>query len=147
VSGGFGLVLVAAAAIGLGLAVVVIARSARWRGRREARATAPAGLGVGAAAEDRFAAADRLAAAGDLDGAVRALAGAVAAALADERAWEVSPLTVRELFARAADPAALRPLLAAFEASVYGDRPPDAAAHRRAADAAAPFRPARRSAA
>ncbi|HXM57080.1 MAG TPA: hypothetical protein VOB72_16900, partial [Candidatus Dormibacteraeota bacterium] len=80
-------------------------------------------------------------------GAVRALAWAVAAALADERAWEVSPLTVRELFARAPEPAGLRPLLLAFEAAAYGDRPPDAAAYRRAEAAAAPYRPERRAAA
>jgi hypothetical protein len=144
VAGGFGLVLVAAAAAGLGLAVLVTARTVRWRGRREARARA-ACASAPAAARDRFAEADRLVAAGDLGGAVRALAGAVAAALSGERAWEVSPLTVRELFARAADPAALRPLLIAFEVAVYGDRPPDPAAYRRANASAAPFRPGRRA--
>jgi hypothetical protein len=147
VSGGFGLVLAAAAAVGLALAALVVVRSARWRGRRDVRAGAAAGPDGRPLPEDRFAAADRMAAAGDYDGAVRALAGAVAAALADERAWLVSPLTVRELFARAPDPAALRPLLAAFEASVYGDRRADEAAYRRAAGSAAFYRPARGAAA
>ncbi|HSR23813.1 MAG TPA: hypothetical protein VLW53_09705, partial [Candidatus Eisenbacteria bacterium] len=71
---------------------------------------------------------------------------AVAAALADDRAWEASPLTVRELFATAPDPAALRPLLLAFEVAVYGDRRPDRPAYRLAEAAAAPFRPDRRAA-
>jgi hypothetical protein len=142
---GFGLAVVGAAAIGLALIGLLIARSVRWRGRSEARL--PGGGAAAEADEDRFARADRLAAAGDLEEAVRALAGAVAVALGGDRAWEVSPLTVRELFARAADPAALRPLLLAFEAAVYGQRPPDPEAYRRAAVAAAPFRPARRAAA
>lgn len=144
---GFGLALVAAAAAGLALIAVTVARSARWRGRREART--PRGAAAGDPHEDRFARADRLAAGGDLDGAVRALAGAVAAVLGGDRAWEASPLTVRELFARAPDPAALRPLLTAFEASVYGRRPPDPETYRRAEAAAAPHRPppARRAAA
>jgi hypothetical protein len=146
VSSGFGGVLVAAAAVGLALVATVVVRSARWRGRAEARPREGGGPGA-SASPDRFAEADRLAATGDLDGAVRALAGAVAAALSGERAWAMSPLTVRELFARAPDPAGLRPLLVAFEAAVYGERPPDAAAYRRAAAAAAPFRPARRAAA
>ena len=78
---------------------------------------------------------------------MRALAGAVAAALAGDRAWELSPLTVRELFARAPDPAALRPLLVAFEGAAYGVRRPAPAAYRLAEAAAAPFRPGRRAAA
>jgi hypothetical protein len=143
-SSGFGLAVVGAA-IGLALMGLVIVRSVRWRGRPEARLP-----GASAADEpdhDRFARADRLAAAGDLEGAVRALAGAVAVALGGDRAWELSPLTVRELFARAADPAALRPLLLAFEAAVYGQRPPGPEAYRQAEAAAAPFRPAGRAAA
>jgi hypothetical protein len=144
-SSGAGIAVVAAAAIGLALAVVAVVRSVRWRARSEARAPGPATAGE--LDEDRFARADRLAAAGDLEGALRALAGAVAVALGGDRAWEVSPLTVRELFAGAADPAALRPLLLAFEAAVYGRRPPDPDAYRRAEVAAAPFRAVRRAAA
>jgi hypothetical protein len=145
-SSGAGIAVVAAAAIGLALIVVVVVRSVRWRARAEAR---PPGRGAtaGEPGEDRFARADRLAAAGDLEGAVRVLTGAVAAALGGDRAWEVSPLTVRELFSGAADPAALRPLVLAFEAAVYGQRPPGPDAYRRAEAAAAPFRPGRRAAA
>jgi len=146
VSSGFGIVLILAAAAGLALVAIVIVRSSRWRGRPEARAGGLAGPGGAGTSPDRFADADRLAAAGDLDGAVRALAGAVAAALADDRAWTMSPLTVRELFARSSDPATLRPLLVAFEAAVYGERPPDADAYRGADAAAAPYRPVRRAA-
>jgi hypothetical protein len=137
---GFGLAAVVGVAVaGLALIAAVVARSARWRGGPEARTARRAAATD--AREDRFARADRLAAAGDRDGAIRALAGAVAAALGGDRAWDASPLTVRELFARAPDPAALRPLLLAFEASVYGRRPPDPENYRRAAAAAAPFRP------
>jgi len=143
--GGIRLAVLAAAA-GLALIGLVVARSVRWTGRREAGPSGGSG-DAGELGQDPFARADRLAAAGDLDGAVRALAGAVAIALGGDRAWEVSPLTVRELFARASDPAALRPLLLAFEAAVYGQRPPDMEAYRRAEAAAAPFRPERRAAA
>ncbi|TMC03938.1 MAG: hypothetical protein E6J41_26020 [Chloroflexi bacterium] len=142
---GAGIAVFAAAAAGLVLVGLVVARSARWRGRREARVAA--GGGEDEPGDDRFARADRLAAGGDLDGAIRALAGAVAEALGGDRAWEVSPLTVRELFANAGDPGALRPLLVAFEAAVYGQRPPDPETYRRADAAAAPFRPAGRVAA
>jgi hypothetical protein len=144
-SGGAGIAVIAAATIGLALIAVVVARSVRWRGRSEAR---PArGTAAGRRGEDRFDRADRLAAAGDLEGAVRALAGAVAVALGGDRAWEASPLTVRELYARSADPAGLRPLLLAFEAAVYGRRQPDPETYRRAEAAAAPFRSARQAAA
>jgi hypothetical protein len=142
---GPGIAVIAAAALALALVAVVVVRSVRWRGRSEARVAR--GAVPGERGEDRFARADRLAAAGDLDGAVRALAGAVAVFLGGDRAWEASPLTVRELFAGAADPPALRPLLVAFEAAVYGQRPPDPEAYRRAEAAAAPFRPARQAAA
>jgi hypothetical protein len=127
--------LVVAAAV-----AVIVVRSTRWSGRRDARTSRNGSADSGGPAADRFAAADRLAAAGDLEAAIRALAGAVAVTLGGDRAWEVSPLTVRELFSRAADPEPLRPLLLAFEAAVYGERPPDAAAYRLAAAAAAPFR-------
>jgi hypothetical protein len=89
---------------------------------------------------DFFAEADRLAAKGDRVAALRALCAGVAATLAGERTWEGSPLTVREIFQRAPDPASLRPLLLPFEAAVYGGRDVDAATYERAAAAAARFR-------
>jgi len=89
---------------------------------------------------DFFADADRLAAKGDRVAALRALCAGVAGTLAGERTWEGSPLTVREIFQRAPDPAALRPLLVPFEAAVYGGRDLDEATYARAAMAAAPFR-------
>jgi hypothetical protein len=132
-------VLAIAGAGGLLTSVVLLMLGARGRGRG-----GEVGLAVPPRAEvarDRFAEADRLAAGGDLTAAVRALAGAVAAALGEERDWDRSPLTVREVFARAWEPWALRPLLVVFEAAVYGARPPDAEAYAMAAEAAAPFRP------
>lgn len=132
--------VVVLAVIVLAVAGVVLGRALRGRGvRREARLR-PGGAG-GPARRDRFAEADRLAAAGDLTGAIRELAGGVAAALGDERDWDVSPLTVREIFARAPDPTAVRPLLLAFEEAVYGGRPPEPQAYTSARLAAAPFRP------
>jgi hypothetical protein len=89
---------------------------------------------------DFFAEADRLAAQGDRIRAIRALCAGVAATLAGERTWEGSPLTVREIFQRAPDPASLRPLLLPFEAAVYGGREVDRATYERAAQVAAPFR-------
>ena len=89
---------------------------------------------------DYFAEADRLAARGDRVGALRALCAGVAAALAGERTWEGSPLTVREIFQRAPDPKALRPLLIPFEAAVYGGRGVEPGTYERAVVAAAPFR-------
>jgi len=89
---------------------------------------------------DYFAEADRLAAQGDRVGAIRALCAGVAATLEGERSWEGSPLTVREIFQRAPDYEALRPLLLPFEAAVYGGREIDEATYERAARVAAPFR-------
>jgi hypothetical protein len=89
---------------------------------------------------DYFAEADRLAAAGDRVRAIRALCAGVAATLTGERTWEGSPLTVREIFQHATDPANLRPLLVPFEAAVYGGRDVDEAAYQRAVQVAAPFR-------
>ncbi len=89
---------------------------------------------------DYFAEADRLAARGDRIGAIRALCAGVAATLEGERSWEGSPLTVREIFQRAPDYEALRPLLLPFEAAVYGGREVDEATYERAARVAAPFR-------
>jgi hypothetical protein len=131
--------LVAGAVVTLAAVAVVVARAALGSQARRGARLAPGGPAA-ARARDHFGDADRLAAAGDLTGAVRALAGGVAAALGDERDWEASPLTVREIFARAPDAAALRPLLLAFESAVYGGRPPDADSYRRAASAAAVFR-------
>jgi hypothetical protein len=127
-----------AGALLLLVAGFVLARATFGGPRREARLRRVSG--DGSAARDRFAEADRLAAAGDLAAAVRELAGGVAAALGDERDWEFSPLTVREIFGRAPRPEALRPLLHVFEEAVYGGRPPDAAAYASASAAAAPFR-------
>lgn len=112
-------------------------RSHRTQRRGKAVALAPEPV------RDRFAEARRLAARGDLTAAVRQLAGGVCAALGDSRDWDVSPLTVREIFSRAPDPAALRPLLLAFEAAVYGDHAPDRGAYERADAAAARFRTGR----
>ena len=89
---------------------------------------------------DYFAEADRLAARGDRVGAIRALCAGVAATLEGERFWEGSPLTVREIFQRAPDYEALRPLLLPFEAAVYGGREVDEPTYERAARVAAPFR-------
>jgi hypothetical protein len=89
---------------------------------------------------DYFAEADRLAAAGDRVGAIRALCAAVAATLAGEGSWAGSPLTVREIFQRAPDYRSLQPLLLPFEAAVYGGRDVDGVAYDRAAAVAAAFR-------
>jgi hypothetical protein len=141
--GGGALSMILWATLGAGAICLVVMlffllRAIRRGPRREARQTASK---LEQAARDRFAEADRLAAAGDLTGAVRSLAGAVAAALGDDRDWDRSPLTVREIFARAPQPEALRPLLAVFEAAVYGALPPEPEDYDRAAAAAAPFRP------
>jgi hypothetical protein len=115
----------------------ILLRSARGRFGGEFAAAAAGGPGAPA---DFFADADRLAAAGNGIGAIRALCAGVAATLAGERTWEGSPLTVREIFQRAPDPAALRPLLLPFEAAVYGGRDVDAATYERAAAVASRFR-------
>jgi hypothetical protein len=126
----FGVAVVAAVA-------VILFRSTRGRFRDGVVAGAPAGPRAPA---DYFAEADQLAAAGDRVGAIRALCAGVAATLAGERTWEGSPLTVREIFQRAPQPARLRPLLQPFEAAVYGGRDVDAETYARAAAVAASFR-------
>ena len=98
-------------------------------------------------AGDYFVAADRLSAAGDRVGAIRALCAGVAATLAGERSWEGSPLTVREIFQRAPDRDSLRALLLPFEAAVYGGRDVDEATYRRAEQVAAAYRAKPREAA
>lgn len=126
----FGAVVVAAVA-------VIIFRSARGRFRDGVIAGSPQGPRAPA---DYFAEADRLAAAGDRVGAIRALCAGVAATLAGERTWEGSPLTVREIFQGAPEPARLRPLLQPFEAAIYGGRDVDAETYERARQVAAEFR-------
>ncbi|HEX9099164.1 MAG TPA: hypothetical protein VF956_06730 [Candidatus Dormibacteraeota bacterium] len=132
-------------AIAVAVAAVVIFRSTR--GRLAEGAGAGASFGPRAPA-DFFAEADRLAAAGDRVGAIRALCAGVAGTIAGEHTWAGSPLTVREIFSRTNDSARLRPLLLPFEAAVYGGRDVDAATYARAELAAAPFRtPAQEAAA
>ena len=121
------------------MVTLLLLRAMRGHRRQEARAAEKA-LASGQTAWERFAAAERLAAAGDFTGAVRALAGGVAAALGDDRDWEVSPLTVREIFGRSSDPGALAPLLIAFEAAVYGGRELDAETYAGAERAVVPYR-------
>jgi hypothetical protein len=134
---GVGLIVLAAIAF-------LVFRSTRGRFTQGVLASAPSGP---RAPSDYFADADRLAAAGDRVGAIRALCAGVAATLAGERTWEGSPLTVREIFRRSPDPARLRPLLEPFEAAIYGGREVDAEIYERASSVAAPFRPARQLAA
>jgi len=124
-------------AIAVAVAAVVIFRSTR--GRLAESTSAGASFGPRAPA-DFFAEADRLAAAGDRVGAIRALCAGVAGTIAGEHTWAGSPLTVREIFQHAGDAARLRPLLLPFEAAVYGGRDVDAETYARAELAAAPFR-------
>lgn len=124
-------------AVVLAAVAVIVFRSVRGRFSESLVAHQPAGPRAPA---DYFAEADRLAARGDRVGAIRNLCAGVAATLAGERTWEGSPLTVREIFQRAPDPARLRPLLLPFEAAIYGGREVDAATYARAAQVAAPFR-------
>jgi hypothetical protein len=125
-----GAVVVAALAL-------LIFSSTRGRFSEGVRERRPAGPRAPA---DYFADADRHAAAGDRVRAIRALCAGVAATLTGERTWEGSPLTVREIFQHAADPAGLRPLLVPFEAAVYGGRDVDIATYQRAVQVAAPYR-------
>lgn len=116
---------------------VIVFRSARGRFTEGVMAGQPSGPRAPAG---YFVEADRLAAKGDRVGAIRALCAGVAATISGERTWEGSPLTVREIFQKAPDPARLRPLLMPFEAAVYGGRNVDAAEYEQAARVAAPFR-------
>jgi hypothetical protein len=119
------------------LLALLVFSSARGRFTEGSLAGGPSGPRAPA---DYFDEADRLAAAGDRVGAIRALCAGVAATLAGERTWEGSPLTVREIFQHAPDPASLRQLLSPFEAAVYGGRAVDKATYERAVHVAAPFR-------
>jgi hypothetical protein len=130
-------ILYALGAAGLAAVAIVVFRSAR--GRFDQAATPNPAPGPRAPA-DYFAEADRLASQGDRVGAIRALCAGVAATLAGEQTWVGSPLTVREIFQRAQDPARLRPLLLPFEAAVYGGREVDVATYERAVQVAAPYR-------
>jgi len=124
-----------------GIAVVTAVAFVLFRASR-GRFTASVGAGPQGprSASDYFAEADRLSAAGDRVGAIRALCAGVAATLAGERSWEGSPLTVREIFQRAADYNSLRVLLLPFEAAVYGGRGVDEATYRKAEQVAATYR-------
>ena len=124
---------------GIVVALLAVLIFSSTRGRfREGSATA--GASGPRAAADYFDEADRLAAAGDRIGAIRALCAGVAATLAGERTWEGSPLTVREIFQHAPEPASLRQLLGPFEAAVYGGRQVDKATYERALQVAVPYR-------
>jgi hypothetical protein len=124
-------------AIVVTIVAALIFSSARGRFAEGSAARRPSGPRAPA---DYFDEADRLAAAGDRIGAIRALCAGVAATLAGERTWEGSPLTVREIFQHAPDPASLRPLLTPFEAAVYGGRDVDRTTYEHALQVAAPFR-------
>jgi hypothetical protein len=124
-------------AVVLAAVAAIVFRSARGRFTEGLLANQPMGPRAPA---DYFAEADRLAARGDRVGAIRNLCAGVAATLAGERTWEGSPLTVREIFQRAPEPARLRPLLVPFEAAVYGGRGVDPATYEHALQVAAPFR-------
>ena len=133
---GAGRVLIVLAIIGAAIAIILILVTRRASVRRQSaqlRYEAPG-------AADLFAEADRLAAAGDHTLALRALCAGVAAALGGERTWDYSPLTVREIFSRAGNPASLRPLLAPFEGAYYGGRPIDRETYAKASIAADPYR-------
>jgi hypothetical protein len=93
-------------------------------------------------ADDAFAAAERLAAEGDYDGALRSLVAAVATRLSGRVFWASSPLTVREMLRDKGELENLRPLLIAFERSVYGRKPATAADYQAAAALAQRFREA-----
>jgi hypothetical protein len=131
---------------GIVVAILAVLIFSSTRGRLK-EGSAAGSLSGPRAPADYFAEADRLAAAGDRVGAIRALCAGVAATLAGERTWEGSPLTVREIFQHAPDPASLRPLLAPFEAAVYGGRDVDGATYARAVEVAAVFRQPRELAA
>lgn len=127
----------AVGAIAVAAVALVVFRSTRGRFNQAIIAATPSGPHSPA---DYFVEADRLAAAGDRVGAIRALCAGVAGTLAGERTWEGSPLTVREIFARSPDFARLRPLLLPFEAAVYGGRDVDQETYEGAAQVAAHFR-------
>ena len=95
----------------IGILVIALIGFVVFRSTRGRFGSDIAALSAGGprAPADFFADADRLAAKGDRVAALRALCAGVAATLAGERTWEGSPLTVREIFQRAPDPASLAP--------------------------------------
>lgn len=93
-----------------------------------------------AAVRDRFAAADRLARDGDFTEGLHELVAGVAGEVGNRPFWDSSPLTVRELFAGKGLLEELEPLLAPFEASVYGRRRVTPAEFAAALAAASRFR-------
>ena len=129
--------LLGAAALLAAVVSFLIVRSG-WT--RAGRALAAPSAPPEAAPVDRFAEADAAAARGDYSAALRFLVAAVATAVSGKPYWESSPLTVRELFRSSGRLDQLRGLIVAFELAVYGFRPVDEAAYRRAAELAAPFR-------
>jgi hypothetical protein len=132
----------------IGAAIIGVLALMAWiivRGRPNRNRTPdPAGRVINQTArtfaEDNFAEAERLAAAGDLSGALRALAHAVATELSGRPYWDSSPLTVRELFRETSRLDQLRPLLLPFERAVYGHQAPEAATYAEAARVAGSFR-------
>jgi len=132
------LLLGAAVVLAAGVALLIVRTG--WT-RAGKTALGPASAPAKAGEVDRFAEADAAAARGDHTAALRFLVAAVATAVSGKPYWETSPLTVRELFRASGRLDELRPLLLAFELSVYGFRPVTEPAYRRAAELAQPFRP------
>lgn len=131
--------LMAFLAVVVGGVLLVVLLRALW----SRRGGAPARLrrrDPAARAAHSFAEADRLAAAADYLGAVKALTSAVATTVGGIGMWEASPFTVRELFREKRILESLQPLVVPFEAAAYGGRVPDAVTYGRAAAAAAAYR-------
>jgi hypothetical protein len=126
-------------AVSAGLAALVVLRPGRL-GTGVATGVETGEGEVRARSRDFFETADALAAAGQYDAALRALVAGVATGMSGRIFWTSSPLTVRELFREKHELESLRPLLLAFERSVYGHRPPDEGEYRTAAQLAARFR-------
>jgi len=136
----FWLTVVGIAAAVAAVIATLIVRTGWTRGvRTQAAGAEPAPL---AHALDRFAAADAAAARKDYTAALRALVAGVATQLSGRPYWETSPLTVRELFRSSGRLEQLRPLLLDFELAVYGQRPVEEEAYRRAEKIAEPYRKA-----
>ena len=133
----FWLGLLGVAALLAAAVTALIVRTGWTRAGRALEAARPAQPGR---STDHFAAADAAAAAADYTAALRSLVAGVATAVSGRPYWEMSPLTVRELFRSSGVMEQLRPLLGDFELAVYGRRPVDEATFRRAARLAMPFR-------
>ena len=126
-------------AVSSGLALLAVFRPGRLGTGVVARVET-GGVEVRARSRDFFETADALAAEGQYDAALRALVAGVATRMRGRVFWTSSPLTVRELFREKDELESLRPLLVAFERSVYGHRPPDQAEYRAADQLAVRFR-------